>query len=99
MIPTWVAVVTAISLAILALAAIVIAAASVVAALGLRAFLRVLNQLAGPAVGDVRAPVATIRSEAAALAGTSRELRQRVVNAPDARDARLAGLDGVSRVV
>ena len=40
MMPAWVAVVTAISLAILALAAIVIAGASVVAALGLRAFLR-----------------------------------------------------------
>ena len=40
MIPTWVTVVTGISLAILALAAIVIAAASVVAALGVRGFLR-----------------------------------------------------------
>src|SRR5438034_8132401 len=59
MIPTWVAVVTGISLAILALAAIVIAAASVVAALGVRGFLRMLHELAGPAVGDVRALVAT----------------------------------------
>src|SRR6266513_2715630 len=71
MIPTWVAVVTGISLAILALAAIVIAAASVVAALGLRAFLRVLHELTGPAVGDVRALVATIRTEAEGLAWTS----------------------------
>src|SRR2546429_7304791 len=92
MMPAWVAVVTAISLAILALAAIVIAAASVVAALGLRAFLRVLNELAGPAVGDVRALVATIRSEAEGLAGTSRELRQRIVNAADAAAPRLAQL-------
>src|SRR2546428_6409103 len=60
MIPTWVAVVTGISLAILALAAIVIAAASVVAALGVRGFLRMLHELAGPAVGDVRALVAKI---------------------------------------
>src|SRR2546425_5005962 len=93
MIPTWVAVVTGISLAILALAAIVIAAASVVAALGLRAFLGMLHELAGPAVGDVRALVATIRAEADGLAGTSRELRQRIVNAADAAEARLAELD------
>src|SRR6266700_2224682 len=71
MIPTWVAVVTGISLAILAVAAIVIAAASVVAALGLRAFLRVLRELTGPAVGDVRALVATIRTEADGLVGVA----------------------------
>src|SRR2546422_1638911 len=88
MIPTWVAVVTGISLAILALAAIVIAAASVVAALGVRGFLRMLHELAGPAVGDVRALVATIRAEAEGLAGTSRELRQRIVSAADAAEAR-----------
>src|SRR2546426_11996194 len=92
MIPTWVAVVTGISLAILALAAIVIAAASVVAALGLRAFLRMLHELAGPAVGGVRALVATIRAEAEGLAGASRELRQRVVSAADAAGARRAEL-------
>src|SRR5258708_35891671 len=99
MIPTWVAVVTGISLAILALAAIVIAAASVVSALGLRAFLRMLHELAGPAVGDVRALVATIRSEAGGLAGTSRELRQRVVNAADAAEGRLAAPDAAFPVV
>src|SRR2546429_1202899 len=84
MIPTWGTVVTGISLAILALGAIVIAAASVVAALGVRRFLRILHELAGPAVGDVRALVATIRAEAEGLAGTSRELRQRIVSAADA---------------
>src|SRR2546426_10182570 len=92
MIPTWVAVVTGISLAILALAAIVIAAASVVAALGLRMFLRMLHELAGPAVGDVRGLVATIRTEAGGLAGASRGLRQRVVSAADAAGARAAEL-------
>src|SRR2546427_7077048 len=95
MIPTWVAVVTGISLAILALAAIVIAAASVVAALGVRGFLRMLHELAGPAVGDVRALVATIRAEAEGVAGTSRELRQRVVSAADAAEARLAQPEGL----
>src|SRR5207247_99443 len=99
MIPTWVAVVTGISLAILALAAIVIAAASVVAALGVRGFLRMLHELAGPAVGDVRALVATIRAEAEGLAGMSRELRQRIVSAADAAEARLAELDAVFEVV
>src|SRR2546428_13392388 len=87
MIPTWVAVVTGISLAILALAAIVIAAASVVAALGVRGFLRMLHELAGPAVGDVRALVATIRAQAEGLARTSRELRQRVLSAAEAGPA------------
>src|SRR5438046_8053748 len=99
LIPAWVAVVTGISLAILALAAIVSAAASVVAALGVRGFLRMLHELAGPAVGDVRALVATIRAEAEGLAGTSRELRQRIVSAADAAEARLAELDAVFEVV
>src|SRR5881396_3898039 len=94
MIPTWVAVVTGISLAILALAA-----ASVIAALGVRGFRRMLHELAGPAVGDVRALVATIRAEAEGLAGTSRELRQRIVSAADAAEARLAELDAVFEVV
>ncbi len=99
MIPTWVAVVTGISLAILALAAIVIAAASVVAALGFRAFRRVVRDLAGPALGDVRALVAAIRSEADGLVGTSRDLRERIVKAADAAEARLADLDAVFEVV
>src|SRR5256884_3807361 len=99
MIPTWGTVVTGISLAILALGAIVIAAASVVAALGVRGFLRMLHELAGPAVGDVRALVATIRAEAEGLAGTSRELRQRIVSAADAAEAPLAELDAVFEVV
>ena len=59
------------------------------AALGMRAFLQALRQLAGPAVDDARQLVATIRHEAEALAGTSRELRQRVLRAADAAEARL----------
>src|SRR5207245_3127577 len=84
MIPSWVAVVTGISLAILALAAIAIALSSVIAVLALRAFLRLLEQLAGPAVGDVRQLVGTIRTEAESLVGTSRELRGRVGQAAGA---------------
>jgi uncharacterized protein YoxC len=99
MIPTWVAVVAGISLAILAVSAIVIALATVVGALGLRAFLRVLQDLAGPAVGDVRQLVGAIRTEAESLVGTSRELRERIIRAADAADARLADLDALFEVV
>jgi uncharacterized protein YoxC len=99
MIPTWVAVVTALSLAVVAMAAIVIAVSSVVAALGLRAFLRMLRELAAPAVGDVRQLVAAIRNEAESLVGTSRELRERIVRAADAAENRLADLDALFEVV
>src|SRR2546429_9817539 len=95
MIPSWVAVVTGISLAILALAAIAIALSSVIAVLALRAFLRLLEQLAGPAVGDVRQLVGTIRTEAESLVGTPRDLRRRISYAADAAEARLAHLDAV----
>jgi|SRR5881397_911472 len=99
MIPTWVAVVTGISLAVLALSAIAIALASVIAALGIRAALRMLQQLAGPALGDVRQLVATIRAEADGLVGTSRDLRGRIVKAADTAEARLADLDALFEVV
>jgi uncharacterized protein YoxC len=98
-IPTWVAVVTGISLAVLALAAIAIALSSVVAALGVRAFLRVLEHLAGPALSDVRQLVTTIRAEAEGVAETSRDLRGRIVRAADAAQARLADLDALFEVV
>ena len=99
MIPTWVAVVTGISLAILALSAVTIALSSVIAALGVRAFLRVLQDLAGPALDDVRQLVGTIRAEAEGLVGTSRDLRGRIVKAADAAEARLADVDALFEVV
>ncbi|HZI22951.1 MAG TPA: hypothetical protein VFD76_10555 [Gemmatimonadales bacterium] len=99
MIPTWVAVVTGLSLAVLALSAIVIAAAAIAAALGVRAFLRVLRDLAGPAVSDARQLVGAIRTEAESLVGTSRELRERIVKAADAAQARLADVDALFEVV
>ncbi len=99
MIPTWVGVVTAISLAILALSAIAIAAASVSATLGLRTFLRLLEHLAGPAVSDARQLVATIRAEADGIVETSRDLRGRIVKAADAAEDRLADLDALFEVV
>lgn len=99
MIPSWVAVLTGISLAILAMAAIAIALSSVAAVLALRAFLRVFEHLAGPAVSDARQLVAGIRAEAESLVGTSRDLRSRVVKAADAAEARLADLDALFTVV
>ena len=99
MIPTWVAVVTAVSLAILAVAAIAIALSSAVAALALRTFLRVLETLAGPALGDVRQLVATIRAEAEGFVGTSRDLRHRIIKAADSAEQRLADLDAVFEIV
>jgi uncharacterized protein YoxC len=99
MIPTWVAVVTGISLAILALAAIAIALAAVTAALACRALVRLVHGLAGPAVSDVRQLVATLRAEAEGVAATSRDLRERLVRAADAAEARLADLDALFEVV
>ncbi len=55
MLPTWVGVVTAVSLVIIALAALAVAATTASAALGMRASLKMLQGLAGPALEDVRA--------------------------------------------
>src|SRR2546422_9081831 len=92
--PTWVGVVGALSLAVLAAAGVVLAATHLVAARRLGQFAHLLEQLAGPAVSDVRQLVATIRTEADGLAGTSRELRARIVQAADAAEARPQGLGG-----
>jgi hypothetical protein len=54
MLPTWVGVVSAISLVIIALAALVTAVAITAAALGVRAALKALKGYAGPAIADVR---------------------------------------------
>src|ERR1700719_2585310 len=88
--PTWVGVVTAVSLAIIALAALAVAAAIASTALGMRAALRALRDLAGPALDDARQLVATIRTEVEALAATSSDMRERIVRAADAVEARLA---------
>src|SRR5690348_650673 len=99
MMPTWTAVVGSLSLLVLALSAIVIAASAVATALAVRLFLRMVRELAGPAVGDVRALLASIRTEAEGLVGTSRGLRERIVRAADAAQARLSDLDAVVEVV
>ena len=99
MLPTWVGVVTAISLAIIALAALVTAAAVTAAALGVRTAVKALRAFAGPAIGDVRQLIASIKTEADALVGSSRDVRQRIVRAVDAAEDRLTDLDTLAEVM
>jgi len=80
----------AVSLAIIALAALTVAAAITTTALGMQAALRALRDLAGPALDDARQMVATIRAEVDGLAETSRDLRGRIVRAADTVESRLA---------
>ena len=92
MIPTWAAVVTALSLLVIALSAVVVAFAAVISALGVRATLGFFKQLAAPAVDDVRGLLGTIRAEADALVGTSKDIRVKIVQATDAAEVRLSNL-------
>ena len=93
--PTWVGVVTALSLAIIALSALSVAAAIVGVALGMRAALRALQQLAGPALDDVRQVIATVRTEVDAVTATSRDVRGRILKAADAAEARLVQVNAL----
>lgn len=99
MLPTWVGVVSAISLAIIAVAALVTAVGITAAALGVREAVKALKGFAGPAIADVRQLIGSIRTEADALVGTSRDVRQRIVRAVDAAEDRLTSLDALAEVV
>jgi flavin-binding protein dodecin len=99
MLPTWVGVVSAISLAIIAVAALVTAAALAAAALGVRAAVRALKGFAGPAIADVRQLIASIKIEADALVGSSRDVRHRIVRAVDRAEERLTDLDALAEVM
>jgi hypothetical protein len=99
MLPTWVGVVSAISLAIIAVAALVAAGAILAAALGVRAAVRALKAFAGPAITDVRQLIGSIKIEADALVGTSRDVRHRIVRAADAAEERLTSLDALAEVM
>jgi len=99
MLPTWVGVVSAISLALIALAALVTAVGIAVAALGVRAAVKTLRGFAGPAIADVRQLIGSIKTEADALVGTSRDVRHRIVRAVDAAEERLTDLDAVAEVM
>jgi hypothetical protein len=99
MFPTWVGVVSALSLAIIAFAALVAAGAIIVAALGVRVAVKALKHFAGPAIADVRQLIGSIKIEADALVGASRDVRQRIVRAADAAEDRLTDLDALAEVM
>ena len=99
MIPTWAAVVAALSLVIIALAALVGAAALVAAGLGVRAAVKALRLQAGPAIADVRQLIGNIKSEADAILDTSRDVRHRIIKAADAAEERLTQLDALAEVM
>lgn len=99
MLPTWVGVVSALSLALIALAALVAAAAIIAAALGVRAAIKAIKLLAGPAITDVRQLISSIKIEADALVGASRDVRHRIVRAADAAEDRLTDLDALAEVM
>ena len=99
MLPTWVGVVSAISLMIIALAALVGGTAIMVAARDVRWALKALKGAAGPAIADVRQLIGSIRTEADALVGASRDVRQRIVRAADAAEERLTALDSLAEVM
>ena len=99
MIPTWVAVVSAISLALIALAALTVAIQMHVAGRHVLRLLATFESYAGPALQDIQRLVAAIRTEAEAIAGTSQDLRARIVGAADAAQSRLADLNALLDVI
>ena len=99
MLPAWVGVVSAVSLLVIAVAALVGAAAIIVAAVGVRAAVRALRGFAGPAITDVRQLIASIKVEADAIVGASRDVRHRIVQAADAAEERLTSLDALAEVM
>jgi hypothetical protein len=99
MLPTWVGVVSALSLMIIALSALVGAIAIIAGALAVRAAVKGIRHLAGPAISDVRQLIGSIKIEADALIGTSRDVRHRIVKAADAAEDRLTDLDALAEVM
>lgn len=99
MIPTWAAVVGAISLVVIALSAITVALSVLGATLGVRVFLRAARDAAEPVVRDVRQLVSTIRIETEGLVETSRDLRQRLMRAADATEATVRDVATTVRTV
>jgi methyl-accepting chemotaxis protein len=62
-------------------------------------FVRAMEQMAGPAIEDVRQLIGAIKGEADALVGTSRDIRERIVGAADAAEHRLSDLNALVEVV
>jgi hypothetical protein len=99
MLPTWVGVVSAVSLVIIAGAALIGTAAVIAAALSIRVAVKAIKTLAGPAISDVRQLITSIKIEADALVGASRDVRHRIVRAADAAEERLTDLDALAEVM
>lgn len=99
MIPTWVPVVSAMSLALIALAGLTIAAQIHIASRHILRLLGTFQSYAGPALQDIQRLVAAIRMEAEAITGTSQDLRMRIVRAADAAQERLADLNALLDVI
>ncbi len=99
MIPTWAAVIGALSLAVIALATITSALAVLAVALGIRSFVKGLKDSALPIVNDVRQLVSSIRTEVDGIAETSRDIRHRLVHAADSAEARLGDIAAAVRTV
>lgn len=95
MLPTWVGVVSALSLAIIALAAVAVATAFTITALGIQAWLKTLREFAGPTLEDARRLMATLRAEVEGVAETSRDLRGRILEAADRVEERLAQVNAL----
>lgn len=99
MIPTWAAVIGSLSLAVIALSAIVSALAILNVALGTRSFMTSLKENTLPIVSEVRQLVTSIRSEVDGIADTSRDIRNRLVRAADGAEARLGDIAAAVRTV
>src|SRR5258708_37016265 len=93
MVPPWAAVLSALSLAVIAIAALAVAGGILAAQRQFARRLGTLESHAGPALQDVQRLVAAIRTEAENITGTSKDLRIRIVHAADAAQARLTELD------
>jgi hypothetical protein len=73
--------------------------AGVFAANAARKLLKTVEHFSGPALQDARQLVGTIKTEAEALVGTSRDIRERIVRAADATEDKLAELHALADVV
>src|SRR5947207_13517191 len=99
MFPTWVGVVIALSLGIIALAALVQGAAIIASAMGVPAAVKALRNFTGPAITAVRQLIASIKIEAAAIVRASRDVRHRIVKAAHAAQDTLTSLAALAELM
>ncbi len=98
-VPDWVGPTIAISLAIIALAAVVAGAVTVAIGLGLRRRTRDLARQLGTVTGDARALAARLRGEVEGFADLSGDARARLRGALSTVQQRLEDLDALAEVV